>query len=182
MLMEYQNNKKMEMSRTQKLIFISILVSQGIVLSIIERMIPLNFTIPGAKLGLANIVTLTSLYLLSFKETLAVVILRTIMTSFIAGSISSFLYSFSGAMLSFFVMYLLILFGKDKVSTIGVSIVGGVFHNIGQLIVAALIIQNISIMTYLPFLMITGLVTGLMVGVTVKYLLVHLRKIKYFEK
>lgn len=101
------------------------------------------------------------------------------MTSFIAGSLSSFLYSFSGALLSFFVMYLLTCLGKDKVSPIGVSILGGVFHNIGQLLMAAFIIESLNIFAYLPFLMVTGVGTGLIVGITVKYLLVHLKKIKY---
>jgi heptaprenyl diphosphate synthase len=177
--MEFQDKDKYSMSRARKVVFVAILVSQAIVLSIIERMIPLNLPIPGAKLGLANIITLTSMYLFSFKETLAIVILRTIMTSFIAGSLSSFLYSFSGALLSFFVMYLLACLGKDKVSTVGVSILGGVFHNIGQLLMAAFIIGSFNIFAYLPFLMVTGIGAGLIVGITVKYLLVHLKKIKY---
>lgn len=179
--MQFQNKDKCLMSRTRKIIFVAILVSQAIVLSIVERMIPLNIAIPGAKLGLGNIITLTSMYIFSFKETFAIVILRCIMTSFIAGSFSSFLYSFSGALLSFFVMYALAFFGRDKVSTIGVSILGGVSHNIGQLLVAAFIIQNLNIFVYLPVLMLTGVGAGIIVGVTVRYLLVHLKKIKFKE-
>lgn len=179
--MDYPVRKEYKLSKTQKIIFISLLVSQAIVLSFIERMIPLNFSIPGAKLGLANIITLTSLYLFSFKESLSIVILRTIMTSFIVGSFSSFLYSISGALLSFFIMYILVQISFEKISPIGISIVGGVFHNLGQLLMAAFIIKNIRIAYYLPFLMLTGVVTGCVVGISVKYLLGYLRKLKYFN-
>lgn len=175
--MKFHNRDKFQKINIRKIIFIAVLVSQAMVLSIIERMIPVSFAVPGAKLGLANIITLTSIYLFSFKEALSIVILKTIMTSFIAGSLSNFMYSFSGAILSFFVMYLLTTIGKDKVSTIGVSIVGGVFHNLGQLIMASLIIQSFNILGYLPFLMIAGVATGFIVGVTVRFLLKHLNKI-----
>ncbi|MFD3158344.1 Gx transporter family protein [Haloimpatiens sp. FM7330] len=179
--MKYRINPICNMSKTQKMIFIALLVAQAIVLNVIERMIPLNFTIPGAKLGLANIITLTCIYLFSFKETLAIIILRTVLGSLLAGSLSSFLYSISGALLSFIVMYFLILISKEKISTIGISVFGGVFHNIGQLTVAMIIIENANIFYYLPILMITGVATGVAVGICTKYLLVYLRRLKYFN-
>lgn len=190
--MEYQNkdtlkneyvprHKKVYNDKFRRMIFISILLSQALVLSYIERSIPVNFAVPGAKLGLANIITLTSLYFLTFKEALTLVILRTILTSFFGGSVSFFLYSIAGGLFSFIIMYLLIKFGKDKVSTIGVSVVGAVFHNIGQLSVAGLMIKNFNIIWYLPFLMFSGVVTGLVVGFTSKYLIGSLRKLKYFK-
>jgi len=171
--------QKYTMSRVKKIILISLLVSQAMVLSFIESMIPLNFSVPGAKLGLANIVTLTSLYLFSFRETLLIIVLRTVMTAFISGSFSMFLYSISGALLSFLMMYLLIHFASEKVSTVGVSIVGAIFHNLGQLAMAALIIQNIKIVLYLPFLMVAGIATGFIVGASVKYLMKYLMRVKY---
>jgi len=176
--MEYPIQKYI-MSRVKKIILISLLVSQALVLSFIESMIPLNFSVPGAKLGLANIVTLTSLYLFSFRETLLIIMLRTVMTAFLSGSFSMFLYSIAGALLSFLMMYLLIHFASEKVSTIGVSIVGAIFHNLGQLAMAALIIQNIKIVLYLPFLMVAGIATGFIVGASVKYLMKYLVKVKY---
>lgn len=179
--MKHQNKEAISMTRTQKMVFVSMLVAQAIVLSIIENMIPLNFTIPGAKLGLANIITVTCIYIFSFKKTLYIIILRTVMTSFIGGTMSTFLYSISGALLSFIVMYILIFISREKISTMGVSIVGGVFHNIGQLIVAMIIIENSRIFYYLPALMITGVFTGMFVGLCVKYLLVYLKKLKYFN-
>lgn len=179
--MDYLVLKEYKFTKTQKIIFIALLVSQAMVLSFIERMIPLNFSIPGAKLGLANIVTLTAIYLFSFRESLFIVILRTIMTTFIIGSFSSFLYSFSGALLSFLVMYMLTSVSSEKISAIGISIAGGVFHNLGQLLMAAFIIRNIKIVYYLPFLMLTGVVTGFIVGISVKHLLGYLGKLKYFN-
>lgn len=179
--MVYPNKREDRMNKTQKLVFISLLVAQAIVLSFIERMIPLNFSIPGAKLGLANIITLTSLYLFSFRETFSIVLLRTTMVALIAGSVSGFLYSISGGILSFLVMYLLIKVGNEKISTIGISVIGAVFHNLGQLLMAAFIIKNMRIVIYLPMLMITGVVTGIVVGMTVKFLLGFLRKTKYFN-
>lgn len=179
--MDFLINKSSKLSKTQKLIFISLLLAQALVLSYIERLIPLNFSVPGAKLGLANIITLTSIYFLNFKEASILVILRTILTAFITGSISGFLYSFSGAILSFLVMYLLLVIGKDKFSIIGISVIGAIFHNIGQLLMAGFIIQNFNIIFYLPFLMITGVATGVLVGFTSKYLLNAMKKLKYFK-
>lgn len=179
--MAYQNSGLYKMTKVQKMTFISLLVAQALVLSFIERMIPLNSSIPGAKLGLANIITLVSLYLFSFKETLAIILLRTVMVTFMTGSVSGFLYSVSGAILSFLVMYLLLKICGEKISTIGVSVVGAVFHNLGQLLMAALIIQNLRIVIYLPMLMITGVATGAVVGLTVKLLLKFLIEIRYFN-
>lgn len=179
--MDFLINKSSKLSKTQKLIFISLLLAQALVLSYIERLIPLNFSVPGAKLGLANIITLTSIYFLNFKEASILVILRTILTTFVTGSISGFLYSFSGAILSFLVMYLLLVIGKDKFSIIGISVVGSIFHNIGQLLMAGFIMQNFNIIFYLPFLMISGVATGILVGFTSKYLLDTMKKLKYFN-
>lgn len=177
--MKLHNSKIYSMNKTRKLVFMAILVSQALVLNFIERAIPFNFAIPGAKLGLANIVTLTSLYLFSFKETLTIIILRTFLGSFFGGSFSSLLYSISGALLSFFAMYFLVRVAKDNVSTAIVSIIGGITHNLGQLIMAALIIQNANMILYLPFLMLTGIGTGLFVGITVKFLMKYLKVIHY---
>jgi heptaprenyl diphosphate synthase len=179
--MVYLNNGEYKMSKTHKMTFIALLVSQAIVLSFIERMIPLNISIPGAKLGLANIITLTSIYLLSFRETISIIFLRTTMVTFIGGNVSGFLYSISGGILSFLIMYLLVRVSFGKISPIGISVVGAIFHNLGQLLMAAFIIQDLRIVIYLPMLMLTGVVTGMVVGITVKFLLRYLQKIKYFN-
>lgn len=169
------------MTKTQKIVIISLLVAQALVLHLVERMIPFNFGIPGAKLGLANIITLVSLYLFGFKETLTVVILRTLMANLLGGNVSGFLFSISGGLLSFFIMYLLKKSARDKISVIGLSIVGAVFHNIGQILMAAFVIHNLNIIIYLPALLISAVATGLFVGITVNYILKFLRKTGLFK-
>lgn len=168
--------------KTGKMIFLSLLVSQALVLHIFESMIPVPFITPGAKLGLANIVTVISLYFFGEKETLIVIIVRLLLSSMFGGSISSLLYSIAGALFSFIIMILIKRIGKDKVSLIGVSAAGAVFHNIGQITIAALVVQNVNISLYLPVLTISGVGTGLFVGVTSRYTLNHLKKIKATTK
>ncbi|SKA87846.1 heptaprenyl diphosphate synthase [Caloramator quimbayensis] len=167
------------MKKTQNMIFISILVAQALVLYIVETMIPVPFITPGAKLGLANIITVVSLYSLSLADTFLVVILRIILSTLLVGSLSSFFFSLSGGILSLLVMFILKKFGKENVSIIGVSVMGSVFHNIGQILVASITVQNIRIIAYLPVLMIAGIGTGIFVGITSKFLLVHLKKLQF---
>ncbi|MCT4599259.1 MAG: Gx transporter family protein [Vallitalea sp.] len=175
--MPYQN-KITKLSKVQKMVFISMLIAFALVLSYIERAIGAISPVPGVKLGLANIITLTSLYFLFFHEALLLVILRVTLNCFFTGSFLSFWYSMSGGLLSFFVMFLLITFSRQKISTIGVSVTGGVFHNIGQLIVVAIMTENINVaIAYFPVLAISGVITGILIGTTVSYLLNYLRKV-----
>jgi len=175
--MAYQVNNKINSSKTKTMVLISVLVSQAIVLSYFERFIPLNLliNIPGMKLGLANIVTLVSLYMLNFKQSTFIVITRTALTAVLFGSMSAFIYSLSGGILSLFAMGLVKKVAKDKVSVMGISIVGAAFHNIGQILVAILVVQNTNLIYYLPFLMITSIVTGVLVGITSGYLISYLK-------
>lgn len=178
--MLYQNKTVTQMNSTKRLVFMGLLIAQALVLSYIERWIPLNLwiPIPGVKLGLANSVTIISLYLFSFQEIFLLIIIRTILNAMFVGGFSSFLYSFAGAMLSFLGMFCIQRGLKEKVSPIGVSAIGAMLHNLGQLIVASLVVQNARIMYYLPPLMISGLITGLLIGFTTLYLLQYiLRKI-----
>ena len=170
------------MTKTRKIVFLSLLVSQGLVLHIIESMIPVPFITPGAKLGLANIVTAVSLYLFGGIETFMVIIVRLLLSSVLGGSISSLLYSIAGALFSFVVMALIKRIGKDKVSIIGVSSAGAVFHNIGQITIAALIVQNVNISLYLPILTMSGIGTGFFVGLTSRYIVNHLNRLNTTTK
>lgn len=175
--MQFQN-KINNMTKVQKMVFIGMLVSMALVLSYFERFIPFNFTFPGVKLGLANIITLTSLYFLSFPEAFSLVVMRVVMSAVFAGSMMSLWYSLFGGLLSLFVMYILIRLLKDKVSTTGVSVAGALFHNIGQLIVVAIITENVKVaLSYFPILAISGIITGLLIGFSVKYLLVYLNSV-----
>jgi len=161
------------------LVFISVLVAQGMILSFIESMLPIPFIAPGAKLGLANIITLSAIYLLTFKQASAVVLLRVLLTATTFGSLSSFLYSFSGGVLSLLVMAAILKVFKGEISLIGVSIAGAVTHNLGQLFVAAIIIHNVLILTYLPILLIVAIPTGIFVGIVAKILIKYLERVNF---
>ncbi len=168
------------MKQTRHLIFMSLLVSMALALHLIERTIPVPFLTAGAKLGLANLVTVLALYSLEKKsDVIKIITARLLLSSIFGGSISGLMYGSMGAILSFLVMVGIKEGLKEKVSIIGVSAAGAVFHNIGQLIVAALIVQNIGVMMYLPFLSIAGIVTGIFIGMSANYVMAHMKKLNW---
>lgn len=169
------------MKKTQKLTFISVLVAQALILYLVERMLPIPFIAPGAKLGLSNIITVVCLYIFGFKEAFAVIILRILLSTFFGGTVSSFLYSIAGGILSLLAMYIIKILGRDKISIIGVSVTGAFFHNVGQILVAAAVIQNINIVVYLPILAIAGIGTGFFVGITSRYLLKYVKVLPFYK-
>lgn len=164
------------MKRLNKLIFLSVLVSVGLGLSVLESAIPLPVMIPGAKLGLSNMVILITLVVFGFKEAMTVSILKSTVLMLITGSISSFIYSLSGAILSCLAMVIAYKFFSKVFSLIGVSIIGALSHNFAQVSVASLMMKNMRIYTYLPFLMITSLFTGYFVGLASIYIVKNLKK------
>lgn len=171
------------MKKNKRLLYISLLAAQGVVITLLERSIPFPFAFaPGAKLGLANIVTIMALFTLPFKDSLKVVWMRLIISTFLGGTLSTFLYSFAGAFLSFFGMVLVRRLGPSRVSLIGVSATGGILHNVGQLIVASTIAQSFSVMLYLPILAFTGIFSGIAVGIAANYLMDHVVTIRNFQR
>lgn len=180
MYMEQTRNNRPP-SKTRMLVFISVLVAQGMILSFIETMLPIPFIAPGAKLGLANIVTLSAIYLLTFKQATAVVLLRVVLTAVTFGSLSSFLYSLSGGVLSLLIMAGILKVFKGEISLMGVSVAGAVAHNIGQLVVATIMIHNVLIFTYLPILLIVAIPTGIFVGIVARILINYLEKVKFMR-
>ena len=171
------------MNRTSKMVYISLLVAQALVLFLFERMIPVPFITPGAKLGLANIIIVIALYTLdNYKETFLVIFLRLLLSTMFGGTLSSFFFSLAGSIFSFIIMVIIKELFKDKVSIIGVSTAGGVFHNIGQLLVAVFIVKNIGVMLYLPVLSIAGIVTGIFVGLTSNLAVKHLKRLPQFGR
>ncbi len=155
--------------KTKKMAFLSLMVAYSLILYIIETYIPnpLIAIFPGAKLGLANIITLISLITLGISNTFAILTVRIILSSIFTGPISYLLFSVGGAYLSLIGMY----FGSKikDFSLIGVSIIGAIGHNIGQLLVASMIIQNINMVGYLSFMLTTSLITGMFIGLVSKY-------------
>lgn len=164
------------MIRTRKVVVIGLLVGLGLIMHFIETMLPLTAIVPGAKLGLANIVSLIGIVLFGFSGGLQIVLLRIIIGSLLAGTFMTinFYLSFSGGLFSFFVMYMVYEFLREKFSLIGVSVIGAVAHNIGQIVIAYIVIENSAIFYYLPFLTLLAVPTGISVGLvsffTVSYL------------
>lgn len=134
----------------------------ALILSYVEALLPFSFGIPGIKLGLANLAVLLVLYRLGIKEAFLTDILRIILNGFLFGNLYSIIYSMAGGVLSFLVMST--LKKTKRFSIVGVSMAGGVFHNIGQLFVAAFVVETIGIFYYIPPLLIAGIVTGLLIG------------------
>lgn len=171
------------MRKNKRLLYISLLAAQGVVITLLERSIPFPFAFaPGAKLGLANLVTLLALFTLPFKDSLKVVWMRLIISTFLGGTLSTFLYSFAGAFLSFLGMVTVRRLGPKRVSLIGVSATGGILHNVGQLIVASTIAQSFSVMLYLPILAATGIFSGIAVGIAANYLMENVVTIRKFQR
>ena len=139
-----------------------ILVALAMIFSYMETFIPFNFGVPGIKLGLANLSVLFILHRYSCKEAAFVSVVRIIVIGFLFGNMFSIVYSLAGATLSLTIMTF--LKKKTDFSLFGISVAGGVSHNIGQLIVAMLIVENMALIYYAPALLISGIVTGLLIG------------------
>lgn len=147
---------------TKRVAYCAVLTALALIFGYVEVLIPFGFGIPGVKLGLANIVIVLALYMLPAYQAFMIQLMRIVLVSFLFGNLSMMIYSLAGGMLSFLVMWL--VKKGDAFSIIGVSIAGGVSHNIGQLIVAVLAVQNLRVAFYVPALMIAGLVTGCLIG------------------
>lgn len=157
--------------RAAKTAWMGMFLAAALILGYVESLIPFSFGIPGMKLGLANLAVLLALYRIGTKEAFLVDILRIVLSGFLFGSLYSILYSMAGGVFSFLVMLLLKKTGQPGV--IFVSMAGGVSHNIGQLAVAALVVETKGLFYYLPPLMAAGAVTGLLLGVTAERILRH---------
>ena len=138
------------------------LVALAFILSYVEAMVPIPIPIPGVKLGLANLVTIVGLYTVGIPGSAVVSLVRIILAGFTFGNMFSMIYSLAGGILSFILM---VIFKKTKwFSQIGVSMIGGIGHNIGQICVAALVVQTKGVFAYLPFLLVAGIVAGAVIG------------------
>ncbi len=158
---------------TKKLTALSVSVALSMILSFIESQIPPLVAVPGVKIGLSNIVTVFLLYTYGAREAGGVSLIRVTLSSLLFGQAVSFIYSLSGAALSFAAM---VVMKKLQVfSTVGVSVLGGVFHNAGQIIAACIIMENGAISIYLVPLIISGVIAGVAVGIVAGLLTVKLK-------
>ncbi len=149
--------------RTKKITTIGILIALALILSYVESQIPAFVAIPGMKLGLTNIVVLTTLYILDVKSAMLINVIRIIIVAILFGSAMSFAFSFVGGMLSTIVMILLKKSGRMKI--IGVSAAGGITHNVGQILTAMVLLGTKAIAWYLPVLWISGIFSGVIIGI-----------------
>ncbi len=148
--------------KSKKIAQIGMLVALAMVFSYLESLVPISLGVPGIKLGLSNVVTVFALYQFGAPLALGISMVRIVLCGLTFGNLSTMLYSLAGGLLSFLVM--VILKKTGKFSIYGVSAAGGVFHNIGQLIVAARMLQSSMLAYYMPFLMVAGIVSGAAIG------------------
>jgi len=150
-------------TNVKKLCYLALFCAIAIILSYIETMIPFQFGIPGAKIGLANITSIILLFCLGFKEAFIVMLLRIFIVGITFTNLYMMLYSLAGGMLSLMMMA---LFYRTKMfSNYIVSIIGGVFHNIGQLLIAMIFFNTTTFLYYLPYLLLIGTITGTIIGI-----------------
>lgn len=156
--------------------FLGMLLAVAFVLAYIETLIPFFVGIYGIKLGLANLAVMLALYNLGEKDAFIVAVARIVLVGFTFGNLFSMLYSLAGGLLSFAVMAIA---KKMKLfSVTGVSVLGGVFHNVGQIIVAMLVVENEKIVFYLPVLLISGVITGAVIGMLTGIITKRVLKVK----
>lgn len=155
--------------------YFGVFTALALIFSYVETLIPINFGIPGIKLGLANLIIIIALYKMSIREAYALSVVRVVLAGFMFGNLFSIIYSLAGGLLSLTVMTL--LKKTDKFSLFGISMAGGVFHNVGQLIVAILVMENLNIVYYMPVLLISGLITGFVIGIVAGEMLKRLNKL-----
>ncbi|MBR6657408.1 MAG: Gx transporter family protein [Oscillospiraceae bacterium] len=149
--------------KTKKVAMLGLTIALAMIMSYIEALVPLSFAVPGIKMGLANIVIIFVLYKIGTKEAILVSLIRVILVSLLFSNVMAMAYSISGAVLSLGIMW--ILKKTDKFSVIGVSIAGGIMHNVGQIIMAVILLGTEQIALYLPVLIITGTATGVVIGI-----------------
>ena len=148
--------------KTRKIAYLGVFLALALILSYVESLIPFYFGIPGVKLGLTNLIVVVMLYCTGTKEAFGVSVARILLAGFLFGNLFSILYSLAGGVLSFIVMCLLKKTGRFHV--ISVSVTGGISHNIGQLIIAMLIVNNASVFVYTPALLVAGVAAGVVIG------------------
>ena len=160
-----------------KIAYLGVFLALALICSYVESLIPFYFGIPGVKLGLTNIVVVLLLYLVGAREALLISVARVLLAGFLFGNMFSIIYSLAGALLSFAVMALLKNTGKFGVLPISIS--GGIFHNVGQLIVAMLVVETFSVGYYFPVLLVAGLITGLVIGIVSAEMLKRIKNIQF---
>ncbi len=171
--MSRKHTKFSQRSSAERVAVSAVLVALALIFSYIEVLIPFNFGIPGIKLGLSNLIIVVALYRLGMGYALIINMVRILLAGLLFGGVSGMIYSFAGGITSFLVM--LILKKTNLFSPVGISLAGGVMHNVGQLCIAALVTETVKIFLYMPVLLISGMITGCLLGVAAVLILNRFR-------
>ena len=148
---------------TRRIARYGLLIALALILSYLESLLPVFVAVPGVKMGLPNIVIMFALYSLGTKDAVIISLIRVVLAGAMFGNVFAILYSAAGAVLSLLVMALLLK--TKRFGPIGVSVAGGVAHNVGQIIVAILVTETAQIVFYLPVLCISGIAAGVLIGI-----------------
>ncbi len=158
--------------RSTKVAKYGLFAALALMMSYVEMLLPIPLLMPGMKLGLANVVMVVVLYDMDAKSAFFISLVRVLLAGLLFQGFAGLLYSLSGAFCAWVMMVLL---KKTKqLSIIGVSVAGGVFHNVGQILVAAAVVENIKMAYYLPVLLVSGVVTGFVIGLVARLCLQYL--------
>lgn len=161
----------------KKITMYGLFTALAMIMSIIEVLMPIPLPVPGIKVGFPNIIILFVLYRFGAKTAISVSLVRVLLVSLLFGNFLGLAYSLAGAVLSLVVMIL--LKKTDLFSTLGVSVVGGIFHNAGQITVACILMSTSEISYYMPVLIITGTAAGIVVGIASHLLIKKTEKFKF---
>ena len=169
-----QKNNQSQLNNNHKIALCGVLIALAMILSYLESLVPIHMAVPGVKLGLANLVTIIALQKLDLKSTVVISVGRIILSNVLFGNMAVLLYSLAGAACSILIMTAL---KKCRVfGLVGISVAGAVFHNLGQILVAAFLISNLKIFIYFPVLIISGVVSGAVIGILAYIILKKLPK------
>lgn len=155
--------------------YFGVFTALALIFSYVESLIPIHFGVPGIKLGLANLLIVIFLYKRNAKEALLLSVIRIVLSGFLFANLFSILYSLAGGILSLAVMAY--LKKRGTFSVVGISIAGGVAHNLGQLVVAMLVVETYRVGYYFPVLLIAGVLTGMLIGIVAVEILKRLKNI-----
>lgn len=149
--------------RTRLLAISAMFAALALIFSYVEMLIPLPVPVPGIKLGLANLVIIIALYRMGFRYAFTINMVRIVVAGLLFSGVFGMIYSLAGGILSIVVMYL--LYRTDRFSIVGVSMAGGVCHNLGQLLTACVLLENTGILSYFSVLLFSGLISGILIGI-----------------
>ena len=164
------------MKYSKKVSTYGVMIALAFIFSYLDTLIPINIGIPGVKPGFANIVVLSALYLYDKKDALIISVIRIVLAGAVFSGTYAMFYSLAGGLLSYLAM--IIAVRVKKLSVIGVSVIGAIFHNLGQIIVAALVTETYRIAYYFPILIVSAVITGVLIGTLSGIIIKRIYKIR----